>query len=152
MNSYKGMRSAKCATPRDRMQNSRDQVTVYHVNAFVSTDPGWRVFMSCRTKESSSSGSVPCALTIILQLVLCVVSIAAPPELICVPDSVPYLPFPPMLPVPVSSRLVVCQSVYHFLLINVSISGSLSVSHLPPVGSQQSAMRILVVLVARPSR
>lgn len=73
--------------------------------------------MSCRTKEPFSSGSVPCALTIILQLILCAVSV----ELICVQHSVLYLPFPPVLPVPLSSSPVVCQSVYHFLLIHVTV-------------------------------
>lgn len=82
VNGYKGMRSAKCATPRDTMQNSRDQVTVYLANPFVSSDPGWKVFMSCRTKEPFSSGSVPCALTIIF-LILCHFHSSTPRTALC---------------------------------------------------------------------
>ena len=95
MNSYKGMRWANCATLKDMaVQNSRDQVTVNHVNQLVSIDPGWSGFMSSRTKEPFSSGSVPCALMLIRLLVLCVISTAASSDLLHIQHSSPIPTFP----------------------------------------------------------
>lgn len=95
MNTYKGRRSADCATFKDTaVQNSGDQVTVNHVNQLVSIDPGWRGHMSTWTKEPFSSGSVPCALTLIPPLGLCIISTAASSDLLCIQLSSPVPTFP----------------------------------------------------------
>lgn len=140
------MRSAKCATPRDMMQNSRGQVTVYHVNVFVSSDPGWRVLraaelrnlfpMDLYTNHHSSTHSLCCFHSSTPRTALCPTLSPVPAfpthASVLQPCSVPKC-----LPLPSDSR-----QYFQFPLCFPP----------PSYGLSTSAARILAVLVARPRR